>query len=138
MAALVGLVLIIGSAVIFDGDTPFPGRFALIPTLGTLLVILFASGDNISGRILGNRIFVGVGLVSYSAYLWHQTLFAYARMYSLNEPGVFVFVALSALALVLAYLTWRFVEMPFRRQDVVSRATLVGVIAPLRRKLINC
>ena len=69
VAALVGLVLIAGSAVIFDGDTPFPGRFALIPTLGTLLVILFASGDNISGRILGNRIFVGVGLVSYSAYL---------------------------------------------------------------------
>jgi hypothetical protein len=61
------------------------------------------------------RILVGIGLISYSAYLWHQPLFAFARLRSLAEPSHALMGALALLSLFLAWGTWRFVEQPFRK-----------------------
>lgn len=65
-----GLGLICASVLAFDGQTPFPSLYALVPVLGTVLIILFATADTLAGRILTLRGFVGIGLISYSAYLW--------------------------------------------------------------------
>ena len=92
-----GLALIGYAAFFFDGSTPFPSVYTLVPTIGTALVIIFSSKDTVSGKLLGSKIFVGIGLISYSAYLWHQPLFAFARHRSLQEPGFLLLAALSIL-----------------------------------------
>ncbi len=113
-----GLVLIAYSMLTYDGNTRFPSVLALVPVLGTVLVVLFGAAPQGAGRILSLRPMVGVGLVSYSAYLWHQPLFAFARIRSVNEPSVPLMLGLAALSLALAAFTWRFVEQPFRRRPV--------------------
>ena len=75
-------------------------------------------------RLLSTKGFVGIGLISYSAYLWHQPLFAFARIYSLEHPSLLLMLLLTLLCLPLAYLSWRFIEMPFRDRRNISRSTV--------------
>jgi hypothetical protein len=75
---------------------------------------------------------VAVGLISYSAYLWHQPLFAFARIRSVGVPDTWLMLGLSALSLGLAALSWRFVEQPFRnRRGVFSGGRLAGALVPM-------
>jgi peptidoglycan/LPS O-acetylase OafA/YrhL len=118
--SLAGLMLIGVAVFAFDKTTPFPSLYALIPTIGTALIILFAYPQTFVGQLLGNKVFVGIGLVSYSAYLWHQPLFAFARHESLSEPSASLLVSLAVVAFLLAYGSWRFVERPFRNRHSIS------------------
>lgn len=111
--ALAGLALI-AMALFFGSDQGWPSWQTLLPTLGTALVILFASQDHGAGRVLASRPMIAVGLISYSLYLWHQPLFAFARLRLPDEPSAGSKLAITAAAVVLAGLTWRFVEQPFR------------------------
>ena len=120
----VGLLLILYAIFAFSKNTPFPGLYAVIPTLGTALIILHATPHTLCGRILCNPLFVGVGLISYSAYLWHQPLFAFARLRLIDEPSEPLRLFLGVAALGLAYLSWRFVERPFRDRKRISRKTI--------------
>jgi peptidoglycan/LPS O-acetylase OafA/YrhL len=121
VAGWFGVALIMYAVFAFSKATPFPGFYALVPTIGTVLVILFATQQTTVGKFVGNKAFVGIGLISYSAYLWHQPLFAFAKQRSLLEPNQFVFLILSIWALILAYFSWRFVEAPFRNKSLISR-----------------
>lgn len=115
LAAGLGLVLILGSVVVYTEETPFPSLYALAPVGGTVLVILFAGpGTRVAG-MLGWAPLVGIGLISYSAYLWHQPLFAFTRTALIFEPPTILMLGLSGASLVLGWLSWRFVERPFRR-----------------------
>ena len=67
---------------------------------------------------------MAIGLASYSAYLWHQPLFAFARIRSVNEPSTLLFGTLCVLTIALAYLSWKFVETPFRDKKKISRQTI--------------
>jgi peptidoglycan/LPS O-acetylase OafA/YrhL len=122
---ILGVLLIVSAVVVFDESTPFPGTFALVPTLGATLIILYAAPDTLVGRVLGSRLLVGIGLVSYSAYLWHQPLFAFARLYCADEPGRATFLALTLASILLAWASWRLVEEPFRDPTRINRATLI-------------
>jgi hypothetical protein len=82
------------------------------------LIILFGGSGTWTARLLSAPVFVRIGLISYSLYLWHQPLFAFARIRSTYEPSRALLIALAALSLIFAYLTWRFVELPFRRRPV--------------------
>lgn len=127
--ALVGFALICGAVFMFDEGTPVPGVQALIPTVGTALVILYGRAEVGIGRVLAHPALVGIGLISYSAYLWHQPLFALARHRSPETPPTSIFLGLSLLSLALAYLSWRFVERPFRTPGRFSRAQIFGLSA---------
>lgn len=124
IGSAIGLGLIIWAIVYLEKSTPFPGKYALAPTVGAALVIIFASPATLVGRLLSWRPLVGIGLISYSAYLWHQPIFAFARLMLRTLPSPFVLSCLSVLSLLLAYLSWRFVEKPFRNKERVRRQTV--------------
>jgi peptidoglycan/LPS O-acetylase OafA/YrhL len=119
-----GLFLILYAILKYNENTPYPGFYTLVPTVGAALILLFSTPQTFVGKLLGNRLFVGIGLVSYSAYLWHYPLFAFARHRGIGQPGMSTFVILSLLAVVLAYLTWRFIEKPFRNRKLVTRSNI--------------
>jgi peptidoglycan/LPS O-acetylase OafA/YrhL len=112
--ALLGLGMILYSVLVFNAETPFPSLHTLLPVGGAALVILYGEAGTLAARVLSARPMVGVGLVSYSAYLWHQPLFAFARIRSPLPPEPWVLALLAAASFPLAYLTWRYVERPFR------------------------
>ena len=116
-----GLIFIASAILIFDRDTPFPGLLALVPTLGTSLVIIFATKTSWIGKAVGNRFLVRIGLISYSAYLWHYPLFVFARHSSNETPSQLTMLSLGFLSIVLGYFSWRFVEVPFRSLGKFSR-----------------
>lgn len=119
-----GILLILYAMTAYDRRLPFP-NFALLPVCGAVLVILLADKDTLVGKFLGLRIMVGIGLVSYSAYLWHHPLFAFARHASTPEPGAALVSLLAAASFGVAYLSWRFIETPFRSRVQFSRRQIL-------------
>ncbi|MGY2908687.1 acyltransferase family protein [Bradyrhizobium sp. URHC0002] len=120
IAGMAGIAMIAYSIFVFEkGD--LPGLRALVPTAGAALIILFASPRNMAGRVLASPVPVAIGLISYSAYLWHQPLFAFARVGRMNEPAVWVMASLALLSLALAAVSQKYVEVPFRNKTVFAR-----------------
>jgi peptidoglycan/LPS O-acetylase OafA/YrhL len=109
-----GLTLIILSVIFYDETIPFPSYYTLAPVIGTALIVLFASSSEIIGKLLSTKPLVGLGLISYSAYLWHQPLFAFYRVRIPRTDQDPVLVILAIMSVVIAYFSWRFVERPFR------------------------
>jgi len=121
---IAGLCLIAAAVVGYDKSTPFPSLYALAPTLGAAMVIEYATAGSLAGRLLGSRLLVGIGLVSYSAYLWHQPVLVFARYIAPSPPGLPLLAGLILLSFVLAAFTWRYVERPFRNPAIIGRRGL--------------
>ena len=119
--SLLGFCLIVYSIIAFDKTTPFPSLYALVPTIGTGLLILCAVPKTFIHKILSLKFIVGIGLVSYSAYLWHQPLLAFARNRLLGDASDLILIALCITSLVMAWFSWKFVEGPFRSRTYFSR-----------------
>ena len=125
--AAFGLTAIVVSFLMHSENTRYPGVATLLPVLGTAAILLWAGSTTRVGRLMASYPFVSVGLISYSAYLWHQPIFALLRVTSFDAPSLATMAGGAALAYVLAYGTWALVEQPFRRP--------LGRLLPARRKL---
>jgi hypothetical protein len=126
--ALLGLAAIIFSIFFYDETTPFPSVYALVPVLGVVLIILYANKETIVAKLLSTKAFVGIGLISYSAYLWHQPLFAFARIKSINEPSLLLMILLALSSLALAFFSCIYVEAPFRKRNIINPKNLVVLV----------
>ncbi|WP_066701081.1 acyltransferase family protein [Sphingobium amiense] len=126
-AALAGLLLLGTGIAAFRADIAFPGWFALLPTVGTAILIA-TPGSAINRRVLSLAPMRGIGLLSYSWYLWHWPLFYFNRTLAGREQeggGLLPIWAILSLSLVCAFLSWRFVERPLRRRLLPDRAVLI-------------
>lgn len=112
-AASAGLCMIFAAVFLYSDDTPFPGLAALLPVLGSVLVIEYGRSTR-SGSFLTWKPIVAIGLVSYSLYLWHWPLIVfseYASSAPLSGPRSLAVIFVSVVA---AFLSWQFIERPFR------------------------
>lgn len=127
LGASAGLALVLVSIFLFSPEIPFPGLYALVPTIGSALIIRYATSANPVRAVLASRPFVGIGLISYSAYLWHQPIFSFLRIAegpSLTGPA---FAPVLVLVLVLADLSRRYIERPFRSRQHIGIGALTLV-----------
>lgn len=113
--AWLGAGLIAVAIADFDKATPFPGYWALLPVLGTALILRAGPANAwLNRRVLSLRGLVGVGLISYPLYLWHWPLLSFAYVAGVDDKDIGVRTALVAASFVLAFLTYRLVEQPVR------------------------
>lgn len=129
--SLLGLVLIAYSVVAFSAATAFPGANALYPVVGAALLIYAGiDGRSLVGRVLALPPIVFVGLISYSLYLWHWPLIVFVRYWLIREPTSIEKIALALGSVVLAVVSWRYVERPFRgAKGTWSRAAVFKAAA---------
>lgn len=132
IVSVTGLLSIVAAAVFFDTSTPFPGLAALLPCAGAALVI--HAGTNpattVARRLLGSPPLVVTGLMSYSLYLWHWPLLAFAKYYFLSSLTPWLIAVCVVSSVLMAYLAWRFVEQPVRtKAALASRRRLMVTFA---------
>jgi peptidoglycan/LPS O-acetylase OafA/YrhL len=126
--SLAGALMIVSAMCLYNENTPYPSLYALVPTIGSALIILYASPQTYVGKILCSKIFTGIGLISYSAYLWHYPIFSFAHISGVESFSPSLAGALILLTFMLAYGSWKFVEQPFRNPATVNRKTLVRTL----------
>ena len=119
--ALIGLALIVYSNFLFDDETVFPGSSAAVPTIGAALIIYTgASGSTLVSRLLSIRPVVFIGLISYSLYLWHWPLIVFTKYYKAVDLSRKEELLLLVVMFVASVLSWRFVETPFRKKQLLA------------------
>lgn len=119
--SLAGLGLICYAIFVFGKATSFPGINATIPTLGTVLILVFTTQGTLLHFLLTRPAMVALGGASYSVYLWHYPLLVFLRIYMLEEPSVLAVIAALVLSITLGFISWKWIEKPFRNRAVTSR-----------------
>lgn len=135
--SVIGLAAIFGAAAMYRMSTPFPGPAALVPCLGAALVIWSGrESESLAGRILAARPLVFLGTISYSLYLIHWPILVFVLMSRLCSvsPSAHGYYRLLRLGIVCvsigaAYLSYRFIERPFRDRSVTRRTVFRATLA---------
>lgn len=119
-----GLALIAFAVFAFGPDTTFPGFNALVPCLGAALLIHSGARSTAAARLLSLRPVVFLGLISYSLYLWHWPVLTLSKFYLARDLGTGEAAVALAVTMALSSLSWRYVELPFRRRTGAARRPL--------------
>lgn len=121
---IIALVMIGASAVLLNEKSPFPGYWAMVPVLGAALMII--ANGRVNQLVLENPCMRFIGKVSYSWYLWHWPLLSLANLFCDYPITATQGVMISLLALFISYLSWRWVEQPFRHLRTSPSRTVVN------------
>ena len=122
-------LLLIGQSILFFNDKMFhPSFYTFSPIIGVCLIIWFSHKDELITKILSTKLFVGIGLISYSLYLWHYPIFAFSRILEFTEGGVFKKLSLGFLILIVSIFSYYFIEKPFRNKNNKFKA-IISLIA---------
>ena len=112
----IGIILIVHSIIFYNDKIFHPSFYTLSPILGVCLIIYFSQKNEIITKILSTKIFVGIGLISYSMYLWHYPIFAFARIKSDSIPSQYDKFEWIILTIFLSIITFFFIEKFFRNK----------------------
>jgi peptidoglycan/LPS O-acetylase OafA/YrhL len=139
LLALLGLgILIIGITMIKAGPG-FPGWLALLPVIGTALLLhAMGSGNTQVGNLLSSAPFVFVGLISYSLYLWHWPVLVFIKYTQGANISVIWKIAGILISLALATLSYRFIEQPFRINRILFPWKKLALLAFVSTFLLMC
>lgn len=126
-----GLSLLAYGFARFDNTIQFPGTWAIVPVLGTVLIILAGPTSWMNRNVLSNNLLVWFGLLSFPLYLWHWPLLSFARIIEGEIPSAHLRLAAVVLSVFLAWLTVRFIETPIRSGKLGKSAVVVLVVPML-------
>lgn len=112
-----GIFLILISIIFYDKNIPYASVYTLLPVIGTILLILFLNKKSFFYILFTNKTIVFFGLISYSLYLWHQPIFVFYRIYFIDEPFLYEYLFLIIISVVIAFISWRYIEKPFRNRS---------------------
>ena len=128
LLAVLGAAAIIFAAITLNKESQFPGVYALLPVFGAVLIIL-SPNSLLNRTFLSNPQMVMIGLISYPLYLWHWPLLSYLGIVRNGNPNVAEIWAAVLVAIVLSWLTFRFVEIPLRQQKSIAPKLAFGLVA---------
>jgi peptidoglycan/LPS O-acetylase OafA/YrhL len=120
VVALSSLGALLAVVCAYDSSTQYPGLFAVLPTVGTAALLATSAHASLAGRLLCFRPLVFTGLISYSLYLWHAPVLAFAEYFNIERLGAVVTSVLLLAIYVLAVASWAFVERPVRTRRVLA------------------
>jgi peptidoglycan/LPS O-acetylase OafA/YrhL len=129
ITAVTGILLIVTSVLTIDEASGFPGWWALLPVLGTCLLIASGPLTWINNKLLAARGLVAIGLISYPLYLWHWPLLSFVRIIGGQTPSPEVATASIFLSVALAWLTYLVVEKPLRFGKSASTKAAILFVA---------
>jgi peptidoglycan/LPS O-acetylase OafA/YrhL len=127
---VLGLFFIIHSILFIDFNAVHPGYITLLPVLGTVFIIWFSNGNDLVTKVLSSKLFISIGLVSYSLYLWHYPIFAFLRIDgNFESPGKKVLGII--LTFLFSFVSYKLIEKPFRSSRTISNKIFIPVIFSL-------
>lgn len=127
IVCFISLVVVIFSFSYFTKNSPMPSYLSLIPTLAIFFLILFNNKKNYTYKILSYKGLAFIGLISYSLYLWHQPVLAFALQLkpTFSSTDKFFFIALS---IIFSIFSWRYLEQPFRDTQKIGKKRFLKII----------
>lgn len=126
--SIIGLLLIATAIFSINKEMPFPGWRALLPTIGAFLIISAQPTAWTNHYLLGNRVMVFIGLISYPLYLWHWPILSFLRIYGTGTPSTPTRIAAIIIAFILAWLTYYLVEKRLRFGPHGKRKSVILLI----------
>ena len=131
LLVLSGLLAVIVPVLMFSELTATPGPLLLVPTLGACLLIWFTPATSYVRRLLSLKWLVGLGLISYSLYLWHQPVLVFGRIIIGEALGFEWRIAMLLGTFPLAILSWRYIERPFRNPGQIVTRHLIFLVCAM-------
>jgi peptidoglycan/LPS O-acetylase OafA/YrhL len=121
-------LLLIGYSILFFNDEMFhPSFYTLAPIIGVCLIIWFSNKNELITKILSTKLFVGIGLISYSLYLWHYPIFVFSRITSFTDSNILKKLILVSAVFILSILSYFFIEKLFRNKNFNFKKVLFVV-----------
>lgn len=114
LIGVLALMVLVGAVCFINSEMSFPGAWALLPVLGAALLIYASPQSQINQFIFSNRLIVSIGIISYPLYLWHWPILAFARIVEGSTPSVTIRVCALFISVILAWLTYLWIEKPIR------------------------
>lgn len=126
--SLVGFILLVAGFALINKQSDFPGWWALLPTVGTFLIISAGPNSWMNQYILSNKLMIWIGLISYPLYLWHWPLLTFTRITTISLPSATLKWLALIFSVLLAWTTFRFLEKPIqakKNKKFIASAALV-------------
>ena len=124
----IGFILIIYSFIVFKDAGNHPIYYSVIPVFGCCLIIQCKNKKDLIIRFLSNKLMVGIGLISYSLYLWHHPILSFDKILNLSNGSTVIKFNLIMLSIILATGTYFFIEKPFRKKEFCSTQRLLTIM----------
>lgn len=131
LLSLIGTLILCYSLLKINKNLSFPGKWAILPVSGALLIVLAGPRGWVNRNILSTKILVGIGLISFPLYLWHWPLLSFARIIEGETPSRQIRACAILISIVLAWLTYRFLEQPIRFGRINKKAIITPILCVL-------